>query len=197
MDLIIVAGMPATGKTTLSKKIAAAFGMPLLEKDEIKEEIYEIQGYRNPEERAAADVVANAILLRCACNILTAGTSLLIVNNFDPTMADAVQNLIDSTGCRCVTVFLDGDGDILHRRYVERDAKHSRHPAHELWDIYPPKEGDVPATMSREHFAKVFEQMGMADFRINAPRIDLDATHPETIDVEKLIAEIRTLLEQN
>ena len=197
MDLIIVAGMPATGKTTLSKKIATAFEIPLLEKDEIKEEMYKIQGYRNLEDRAAADVVANAILLRCAYNILSAEKSLLIVNNFDPTMADRVQELIDTTGCRCVTVFLDGDPNILHRRYVERDKNHCRHPVHELWDSYPPKEGDVPQTMSRELFAQVFEQMGMADFQINAPRIDLDATQPETIDVEKLIAEIRNMLEQH
>ena len=194
MDLIIVAGMPATGKTTLSKKIAVAFGMPLLEKDEIKEEMYKIQGYRGLEDRAAADVVANAILLKCAKNILESGTSLLLVNNFDPTMEGQVQELLDSTGCRCVMVFLDGDPDVLHARYVHRDAVHSRHPVHELWDSYPPKEGDAPKTMSRELFREVFEEMGMAEFRINAPRIDLEATYPEKIDVDGLIEQIKDLL---
>ncbi len=194
MDLIILAGMPATGKTTLSKKLAAAFGMPILEKDEIKEEMYKIQGYRGLEDRALGDVVANAILLKCAKNILQSGTSLLLVNNFDPTMEGQVQELLDCTGCRCVMVFLDGDPDVLHARYVHRDATHSRHTVHELWDCYPPKEGDVPKDMTRELFREVFEEMGMADFRINAPRIDLDATYPETIDVEGLIGQIKTLL---
>ncbi len=194
MNLIILAGMPATGKTTLSKKLADAFGMPILEKDEIKEEMYKIQGYQNLEDRAVADVVANAILLKCAQNILNSGTSLLLVNNFDPTMTEQVQNLLDSTGCRCVMVFLDGDPDILHQRYVQRDAIHSRHSVHELWDKYPPEPGDVPKTMSRELFREVFEEMGMADFKINAPRIDIDATHPETVDVDRLIGEIRQLL---
>ncbi len=195
MDLIIVAGMPATGKTTLSKKLAARFGMPLLEKDEIKEEMYKIQGYRNLEDRAVADVVANAILLRCAKNILQSGTSLLIVNNFDPSMTGQVQDLVDSTGCRCVMVFLDGDPDVLHRRYVERDANHQRDPVNELWDVYPPAPGDVPKTMRRELFREVFEEMGMAEFRINAPRIDLDATDPSTIDPEALARQIEALLE--
>lgn len=194
MDLIIVAGMPATGKTTLSKKLAARFGMPMLEKDEIKEEMYKIQGYRNLEDRAVADVVANAILLRCAKNILQSGTSLLIVNNFDPTMTGQVQELVDSTGCNCVMVFLDGDPDVLHRRYVERDANHQRDPVNELWDVYPPAPGDVPKTMSRELFREVFEEMGMAEFRINAPRIDLDATDPSSIDPEALAAQIEALL---
>ena len=195
MNLIIVAGMPATGKTTLSKKLAKNLRVPMLEKDEIKEEMYKIQGYRNLEDRAVADIVANAILLRCARNILESGTSLLIVNNFDPSMAGQVQDLIDTTGCKCVTVFLDGDPDILHARYVQRDANHQRHPVNELWDSYPPKPGDVPKEMSRELFREVFEEMGMADFRINAPRIDLDATDPSTIDADALTARIRALLQ--
>lgn len=197
MDLIIVAGMPATGKTTLAKKLAVGLGVPLLEKDEIKEEMYKIQGYRGPEDRAQADIVANNILLRCAENILRSGASLLIVNNFDKGMIPQVQALIDSVGCNCVQVFLDGDPDVLWNRYVERDATHSRHPVHELWDSYPPLPGDVPKTMSREHFRKVFEDLGMSEFRVSGHRIDLEATHPETIDAEALIARIKVLLGRN
>ena len=70
MDLIIVAGMPATGKTTLAKKLAAALGVPMLEKDEIKEEMYKILGYSGLEDRRIDDIVSNNILLRCAENIL-------------------------------------------------------------------------------------------------------------------------------
>ena len=195
MNLIIIAGMPATGKTTLAKKIAAALRMPMLEKDEIKEEMYKVRGYNNLEDRAVADIEANAILLRCARNILESGTSLLLVNNFDPTMAEQVQDLIDSVGCRCVMVFLDGDPDVLHARYVARDASHSRHTVHELWDRYPPLPGDEPKTMSRELFREVFEDIGMAEFRINVPRLDFDATDPSSIDTDALVARLRRMLE--
>lgn len=194
MDLIIVAGMPATGKTTLAKKLAAALGVPLLEKDEIKEEMYKILGYSGLEDRRIDDIVSNNILLRCAENILRAGTSLLIVNNFDKEMIPQVQGLIDSVGCNCLQVFLDGDPDVLHARYVERDATHSRHPVHELWDTYPPKPGEVPKTMTRELFKEVFEDLGMSEFRVSGHRIDLDATHPQNLDVDALIAQIKSLL---
>lgn len=194
MDLIIVAGMPATGKTTLSKKIAHALGMPLLEKDEIKEEMYKILGYSGLEDRRVDDIVSNNILLRCTENILRSGTSLLIVNNFDKEMIGQVQELVDSTGCNCVLVFLDGNPDVLYERYVERDATHSRHTVHELWDRYPPLPGDEPKTMTRQLFREVFEDLGMSDFRLNCPRIDLEATYPEKIDVDGLIGELKTLL---
>lgn len=195
MNLIIVAGMPATGKTTLAKKLAAALGIPMLEKDEIKEEMYKTQGYGGLGDRAAADVVSNAILLRCTENILRSGTSLLIVNNFDKDMIPQVQGLIDGVGCKCMLIFLDGDPDVLHARYVERDATHSRHPVHELWDTYPPKPGDEPKTMSRQLFKEVFEDLGMSEFRLNGPRIDLEATDPSSIDVDALVARVREWME--
>ncbi|MBQ8080749.1 MAG: dephospho-CoA kinase [Clostridia bacterium] len=36
MKLIILAGMPATGKSTVARRLQEAFGYPILEKDAIK-----------------------------------------------------------------------------------------------------------------------------------------------------------------
>ena len=49
--------------------------------------------------------------------------------------------------------------------------------------------------MTREEFADKFEKLGMADFKISGPRIEVDATYPEKIDVEDLINKIRQSLE--
>lgn len=35
----------------------------------------------------------------------------------------------------------------------------------------------------------------MADFRLDGPRIDVDATYPDDIDIAALIGEIRAALE--
>ena len=49
--------------------------------------------------------------------------------------------------------------------------------------------------MTRDEFAEKFEKLGMNEFRIDGiERIDVDATYPEKIDVEKLIAEIKSHL---
>lgn len=195
MSLIIVAGLPATGKTTLAKKIAAAFHLPVLEKDEIKEEMFDTFGYDNLQVRRTMDLAANGVLLRCTENILKTGQSLLIVNNFDKDMSGRVQEMLDRVECKCALVFLSGDGDVLHRRYVERDRKGLRHPGHTLIPRYPVQPGDPPAPdMTREFFAERFEKLGMAEFRLNAPRIDLDATYPERVDVDALIGQLKELL---
>ena len=59
-------------------------------------------------------------------------------------------------------------------------------------DHYPPHPGDcTDYAMTREEFAEKFEKLGMADFRINGKRIEVDATNPEQIDVSGLIDEIK------
>jgi len=192
MNLIIIAGMPATGKSTLARKLSAALGLPILEKDEIKEEMFDTLGYADLTAKRALDNAANAILLRCTESVLKNGNSLIAVNNFPKDMSDRVQNMIDRTGANCVTVFLNGDGDVLHARYIARDRQKVRHQGHTFIDRYPPQEGDVTDNdMTREYFADRFEKSGMAEFRVSGARIDVDATYPERIDVEGLVAEIK------
>ena len=196
MKLVIVAGLPATGKSTLAKKIGSALGLPVLEKDEIKEELFDTVGYADLREKRALDNAAGAILLRCAEPLLQNGCSLLIVNNFDSAGKKALEEMILRVGCQCVTVFLGGDPDVLWQRYVERDKKRLRHMGHTFIDRYPPKDGDdIYATMPREYFAERFERQGMGDFELSGARIDLDATDPASIDVDALIIKVRKLIE--
>lgn len=197
MKTIIIAGMPASGKTTVSKRLSEAFGFPILEKDAIKEELFDVIGFQEYSQKRLMDVAATAVLLRCADSLLSSGSSLIMVNNFRDTMQQQVQDMLDRCGSKCVTVFFSGDADVFYKRYVERDLRHERHLGHVLQDRYPPLPGDpLEYTMTREEFAEKFEKLGMADFRIDGARIEVDATHPERIDIEKLIADIREAFEQ-
>lgn len=191
-EVIIIAGMPASGKSTVAKKLGTEFGYPILEKDELKEALFDTVGFECYAEKRRLDLAAAAVLLRAADAMLKAGTSLIIVNNFRTDMEEAVQNMLDSNQCICVTVFFTGNADVFYKRYVERDLAHARHLGHIVQDHYPPHPGDcTDYAMTREEFAEKFEKLGMADFRINGKRIEVDATNPEKIDASGLIDEIK------
>jgi len=196
MNVIIVAGMPASGKTTFVNMLSKALGYPVLEKDAIKEELFDVIGFQNYEQKRLMDVAATAVLLRCTDSLLEGGQSLIVVNNFRSDVAPQVEALLEKHNCGCVFVFFGGTGDVFYERYVQRDLVPQRHLGHILQERYPPLPGDPPTyTMTREEFARKFEQLGMNEFRIGrGVRIDVDATYPEKIDTEGIIGQIRQLL---
>ena len=198
MNIIIVAGMPASGKTTFANVLSRKLGFPVLEKDVIKEELFDVIGFRNYEEKRLMDVAATSVLLRCTDSLLAGGQSLIVVNNFRSDAAPRVEEILHRYDCGCVLVFFGGDGDVFYERYVERDLNPTRHLGHVLQDRFPPEPGDpLVYSMTREEFARKFENLGMNEFQIStAKRIDVDAAYPERIDTEALIEQIRRLLKK-
>ena len=157
MRLILIAGMPASGKSTVAQKLSRRFGIPVLEKDAIKEELFDTLGFSDYSQKRALDVAATAVLLRMADSLLAGGTSFILVNNFRADAADEVKGLLNKYDVRCVTVFFRGDGDVFYQRYAERDQNRARHMGHALQTHYPPREGDPTTyTMTRKEFAEKF-----------------------------------------
>ena len=192
MDLIVIAGMPATGKTTIANQIREKFGYPVFEKDYIKEAIFDIIGFECYAEKRRDDKAATEILLRITESQLAAGASLIVVNNFDTEENEKLNSLVEFYKPNCITLFVDGNEEVLYNRYVERDRQHLRHIGHVVQEHYPLHEGDSPDyTMTPEEFNLKFVQRGMKHFHIPGARLDIDATDFTTIDINKIISFIR------
>ena len=195
MKLIILAGMPATGKSTIAKMLQKEFGFPILEKDGIKEQLFDTIGFECYAEKRQLDVAANAVLLRIMEDMMKADTSVIVDNNFDPASAEKLNALLEKYDPSCVTVFLNGDTQVLYERYVERDSKHLRHLGHGMQTHYPPHEGEsTEFHMTREGFDERFLKLKMDKLNWGGQQIRIDATYPEKINVLWLIEEIRKLL---
>lgn len=196
MNIIIIAGMPASGKTTFANKLSAVLHYPVLEKDAIKEELFDVIGFKSYAEKRLMDIAATSVLLRCTEALLVGGQSVIVVNNFPKDTARRVEKILEKYDCSCVLVFFGGSSDVFYQRYVERDRIPRRHLGHILQDRYPPLPGDPQVyTMSREEFAEKFEKLGINDFQITqGVRINVDATHPEKLDDKTLIQRICSCL---
>ena len=195
MKLIILAGMPATGKSTIAKMLQKEFGFPILEKDGIKEELFDTIGFECYAEKRQLDVAANAVLLRIMEDMMKADTSVIVDNNFDPASAQRLNTLLEKYGPSYVTVFMNGDTQVLYERYVGRDSKHLRHLGHGMQTHYPPHEGEsTEFHMTREGFDERFLKLKMDKLNWGGQQIRIDATYPEKINVLWLIEEIRKLL---
>lgn len=197
MNLIILAGMPATGKSTVAASLSTAFGYPILEKDNIKEGLFDTLGFENYAQKRALDHAANDVLLRVLEAMLKADNSLIVDNNFDTASAEKLCAILETYQPNCVTVFLSGDPQVLYERYAERDNLHKRHLGHVLQDHYPPREGDsLYYTMTPEEFGEKFFKRGMAQFKCPGERIDLDMTDFGKVSLDALCAQVKTLLEK-
>ncbi len=195
MELIIVAGMPATGKSTLAAGLAEAFACPILEKDNIKEVLFDTVGFENYPQKRKLDIAANGVLLHILELMLKADSSVIVVNNFDTESTRQLCGLMEKYQPRSVTVFLNGDAEVLYRRYVERDNQHLRHLGHILQEHYPPHEGDaLDYTMTREEFDEKFFKRGMDKFCCPGGQVDLDMTDFDAVCVEDVVRQIRALL---
>lgn len=191
MNIIIIAGMPATGKSTLAARLQKKFGYPILEKDYIKEGLFDTLGFSCYAEKRALDIAANEVLLRWMGSLIKAGQSMIVDNNFDVDSARKLSKMLEDNQCKCVTVFINGDPQVLYERYVQRDSQHLRHLGHAMQDHYPPLEGeDTTFHMTREGFDQRFLHLGMNKLSWGGEQILVDATVQENIDIDTLIEQI-------
>ena len=63
---VIVTGLPASGKSTVGRSVAEALGLPLLDKDEILEALFEALGVGDAPWRTRLSRAADQVLQRLA-----------------------------------------------------------------------------------------------------------------------------------
>ena len=196
MKLIVLTGLPASGKSRLARALQEEFGWPVLNKDSLKEELFDTVGFENYQEKRALDHAANAVLLRTLESLLKSGVSVIVDNNFDVRAAERLMKLVEQYRPELAVVELGGDVELFYERYVKRDLKGKRHPGHALQDHYPLREGEVldPAPMTREEYKEKFIDRGMARADWAPERIHIELTEAG-LPVQEIIRKIKEKFE--
>jgi predicted kinase len=129
--VVVVTGYPATGKTSLAEHLARDLGFPLVYKDMIKEQLFDVLGTGDADWSHLLGRASMAVLYAQMRAILGAGVGVVAEANFDAELGGrdlrAVLREFEVPVCQVV---LQAAPDELVRRAKERAEKGERHPGH-------------------------------------------------------------------
>jgi len=84
LRLIIVTGLPASGKSTLAAELARLLRVPLIGKDLIKESLFEVLGSGDSAHSRQLSTASFAVQFAVARELLAAGHRIILEGNFRP-----------------------------------------------------------------------------------------------------------------
>lgn len=135
-ELIVVCGAPASGKTTLARRLAAELRVPLLEKDVIKESLAEVLSTPDRDASRRIGGASTKLLYDIAHATLERNVDTMIEGNFDPQFAVRDLERMSRVG-RVHVIQCEAARDIIVERYRQRHASGQRHAAHFDLDALP------------------------------------------------------------
>lgn len=201
MYCILMAGMPASGKSTMAKAIAEKWKLPVISKDSIKEFMFDNIGFKSREEKVKLGIASMEIMYYVAEQLMKAGQPFILENNFENSSECGIKALLKKYQYSALTVTLTGDYKEIYRRFRERDISPDRHRGHVVNDCFPEKkerslEEINAASISYEAYVNSVKQRDFDDFFVGNKQIKVDTTDFSKIDMEDLFSQIATWKEE-
>lgn len=129
--VILVNGLPATGKTTLARRLATDLQLPLLAKDAIKEMLFDTLGWSDRAWSRKLGGATVAILLMLLEEQVRAGKPCVVECNFYPDRdTQRFHDLQQKYRFTPFQILCVTDGPTLYTRYCQRAQTAERHPGH-------------------------------------------------------------------
>lgn len=100
MYCILVTGIPASGKSTMARFLAEAFGLPVISKDRIKECMYDTIGFRSREEKVKLGIASMQIMYDLAEELMKSGRPFILENNFENVSKEGLLTILENMNIR-------------------------------------------------------------------------------------------------
>lgn len=125
-DITIILGNPASGKTTLARRLAGELALVCLSKDDIKEALFESLGVGDRQWSRLLSEASFAALTRLARAQLEIGRACILEGNWRADHAPALAAVLADAGARAAQICCCAEPAEIARRFASR----KRHPGH-------------------------------------------------------------------
>lgn len=182
--LIIVTGMPGTGKTTLSESLSNQYKLPLISKDSLKERIFDTLGWSDKAWSLKVSSASHRIMDYLVDEQLKSGQSVIVESNFKREIDSLRFNGIKSKhNCNIIQILCWAEGETVFRRFMERIENGQRHQGH-------------TEDISTDEIRRIFVEANGRDepLDIDGATVELDTTHPSSISYDEIHQQIDRLI---
>ena len=131
-SLIVITGLPATGKTTISNALAEFFKFPVLSKDSLKEMMFDICGYHDRDWSQKIGSISFSLMYELIALMMEKHRVLIVETDFSrPDLAGhQLSQILARHKGRALEIKLFCESSILMDRFRSRSQTPGRHPGH-------------------------------------------------------------------
>jgi predicted kinase len=180
--LIVVTGAVASGKTTLSQRLAGDLRLPLLNRDAFKELMYDTLGW---SDRAWSQKVGQAsyeLLYYSLAALLGTRHRCIVESNFQTLRhSPKLQQLCDRYGYTPFQICCTTSREVMFQRFQDRVHSGERHPGHD--DV------TTMAAMSAADWGETPELL-----TLQGEQLLVDTTTEATLNYAAILARIQAYL---
>ena len=128
--LLLIIGDLATGKSTFAGQLSRRYDTNVFYKDTIKEVLGDTIGFRDREDNLKLSRATGELLAFLFGEFAKLGKDLILESNFRPAELEKLHRMAGEYSYEVLTLILQGDPEVLHRRYLHRIHHENRHPVH-------------------------------------------------------------------
>jgi predicted kinase len=182
--VIIVSGLPASGKSSLARQLARELQLPLIYKDGIKESLFDSLGWRDRDWSRKLSQAAYRLLYYFLEAHLAAGRPLIVESNFQTDAAVKFRELQEKYPFQPFQVLCRAEGSILLARFAARANDPDRHPGHVDLETL-------------EELKPALLKGNLAPLEIGSEVVDVDTTDFSKIDLAGLCSRLKQVLQES
>lgn len=128
--LLLITGDLATGKSTFARLLAKRYQTNVFCKDVFKEILGDTIGFSNRQENLKLSVASAALMRMIFTEFCQLDKNLILESNFRQAELDLLHDIAQEYGYDVLTIQIQADLQILHRRFLHRLHNENRHPVH-------------------------------------------------------------------